>query len=181
MGSQHHVQIRTGDQDIINPGMDDNTLEKWNYFWQCANELRDYARKPHHKRVVYFLITDSAKLRDEFVSMNHDEEKARSILGDSYQDITMVVTGLPIQHIEAKTIKNKYSHNSTIDEDREQMIAGVNSAVIENWILSFTDYRLISRQGFGKLAAFHSQSSTTTISMPMVTRSCQERAIANLY
>lgn len=175
------MQIRTGDQDIINPGMDDNTLEKWNYFWQCANELRDYARKPHHKRVVYFLITDSAKLRDEFVAMNHDEEKARSILGDSYQDITMVVTGLPIQHIEAKTIKNKYSHNSTIDEDREQMIAGVNSAVIENWILSFTDYRLISRQGFGKLAAFHSQSSTTTISMPMVTRSCQERAIANLY
>lgn len=148
--------------------MDDNTLEKWNYFWKCANELREYARKPHHTHVVYFLITDSAKLRDEFVSMNQDEDKARSILGENYKDVTMVVTGLPIQHIEAKAIKNKYIHHKTVDEDQEQMIAGVNSAVIENWILSFTDYRLISRQGFGKLAAFHSQSATTTISMPMV-------------
>lgn len=153
----------------MNPEKDSNTLEKWDYFIKCANDLRDAKRQPHHKHVVYFLITDSAKLRDDFVSMNDDINKRRQYLGDQAEDVTMVVTGLPIEHIESKAIQHKYIHNNTQameHQDRAQMTAGVNSAVIENWLLSYTDYRLISRQGFGKLAAFHSKNAHTTIGMP---------------
>ncbi|KAI9495968.1 hypothetical protein BDB00DRAFT_953602 [Zychaea mexicana] len=167
------LQIRTGDSGIVNPGDDLNTLQMWDYFMICANQLREAKREPHHKQVVYFLITDSVRLRDEFVSLNHDKTKAQQFLGDNHQDVTMVVTGLPIEHVESKTIKPKFLHNITkadLTEDEQNTLAGVNAAVIENWLLSFTDYRLISRQGFGKLSAFHSKSSHTTIGMPKLSR-----------
>ncbi|KAI8142183.1 hypothetical protein BJV82DRAFT_615859 [Fennellomyces sp. T-0311] len=167
------LQIRTGDSGIVNPGKDTNTLEMWDYFMICANQLREAKRATHHKQVVYFLITDSARLRDEFVSLNYDKAKAQQFLGDNHQDVTMVVTGLPIEHVEARTIRPKFMNNKTeasLSADEQQTLAGVNAAVIENWLLSYTDYRLISRQGFGKLSAFHSNSAHTTIGMPKLSR-----------
>ncbi|KAI9320831.1 hypothetical protein BX666DRAFT_1911679 [Dichotomocladium elegans] len=163
------IQIRTGDIDIVNPEEDQNTLEMWNHFLRCANELRDSVRTPQHFRVVYFLVTDSTRLRNEFASLNNDLIKAREYLGEPYQDVTAVITGLPIEHVETKTIQHKFFPNKTEDEimaqDRRRTVSGVNAAVIENWLLSATDYRLISRQGFGKLAAFHCRTPNTTIAI----------------
>ncbi|KAF7722281.1 hypothetical protein EC973_003465 [Apophysomyces ossiformis] len=161
------LQIRTDDTALANPALDNNTLAKWNYFFQCANALRDARRQPHHKHVVYFLVTDSNALRNEFVSMNYNRALAQRIVGN---DTTMLVTGLPIKHLEPKVITPKFVNKPTgtkEDEyDDEAMVAGVNSAVIENWLLSYTDYRLISRKGFGKMAAFHANSARTTINLP---------------
>ncbi|KAI9270650.1 hypothetical protein BDA99DRAFT_502358 [Phascolomyces articulosus] len=167
------LQIRTGDSGIVDPGKDKNTLQMWDYFMICANQLREAKREAHHQQVVYFLITDSSHLRDEFVSLNHDKSKRRTYLGDNSDDVTMVVTGLPIEHVESKTIKPKFLQNITeasLTQDEQNTLAGVNAAVIENWLLSYTDYRLISRQGFGKLSAFHSSSAHTTIGMPKLSR-----------
>lgn len=122
--------------------------------------------------------------------MNDDREKRRQYLGENSDDVTMVVTGLPIEHVESKTIKHKYIHDDNEEQNtnRDQLTAGVNAAVIENWLLSYTDYRLISRQGFGKLAAFHSKSAHTTIAMPLVSpllentgTSCTRRDIDSFF
>ncbi|KAG0174484.1 hypothetical protein DFQ28_008785 [Apophysomyces sp. BC1034] len=158
------LQIRTDDSALADPELDDNTLSKWDYFFRCANALRDTHRKPHHQQVVYFLVTDSNTLRNEFVSMNHNQTLADQFVGN---DTTLLVTGLPIKHLEPKVIIPKFVHKDAIsDDDNDTIAAGVNSAVIENWLLSYTNYRLISRKGFGKMAAFHANSSRTTINLP---------------
>ncbi|CAB4392105.1 unnamed protein product [Rhizophagus irregularis] len=61
----------------------------------------------------------------------------------------VIISGLPIQ--------SNHSHHDHADD--------VNNAIIENWILSKTDYRIISPGGYGKLAAFHSKQLHTTVSM----------------
>ncbi|KAI8376520.1 uncharacterized protein BYT42DRAFT_498374 [Radiomyces spectabilis] len=164
------LQIRTDDSAMVNPDNDTNTLEKWDYFFHCANELREAKRLPQHKHVVYFLITDSVKLRDEFITLNTDESLARRFLGEAFNETTAVITGLPISHVEAKTVATKYRKDVALDNSHQELLDGVNGAIIENWLLSYTDYRLISRQGFGKLAAFHSQSARTTIGLPKVNK-----------
>ncbi|ORX46525.1 hypothetical protein DM01DRAFT_1339532 [Hesseltinella vesiculosa] len=159
------LQIRTNDTAMADPDKDTNTLEDWDYYFTCANKLRDARREPHHRRVVYFLLTDSSKLREQFVSMNHDKELRDKFIQDD--DTSMVVTGLPIEHIEAKTVKTKAEIGLTEDDSNlEKLLAGTHSAIIDNWLLSYTDYRLISRQGFGKIAAFHASNSHSTISLP---------------
>ncbi|KAI9316436.1 hypothetical protein BX666DRAFT_1858904 [Dichotomocladium elegans] len=168
------LQIRTGDSGIVNPDRDISSLADWSYFLTCANQLREAKRTQIHTEIIYFLVTDSAHLRDEFVALNHDKTKAAAFLGPGYEDVTMVVTGLPIEHIEAKTVRPKFAPNKTLEpEPQDDITAGVHAAVIENWLLSYTDYRLISRQGFGKLAAFHAQDAHTTIGMPKV--SCRRK------
>ncbi|KAF7731593.1 hypothetical protein EC973_009357 [Apophysomyces ossiformis] len=161
--------IRTDDNAIVNPQFDKNDLDKWDYFLTCANQLASVKRKPHHKRVVYFLVTDSAKLRDHFVSMNADRELAKKFISDGHEDTSMVITGLPIDHIEPDQVAKYINVTDPKDVNVHSMTPGVNSAVIENWLLSYTDFRLISQQGYGKLAAFHAKSDDTTISMPRVT------------
>ncbi|KAI9299787.1 hypothetical protein BJ944DRAFT_171877 [Cunninghamella echinulata] len=163
------LQIRTDDTALAHPEDDTNNFETWDYFLTCANKLRDAKRQPHHQRVVYFLLTDSNKLRQEFVSMNTDQALRDKYIQDD--DTSMVVTGLPIEHIEAKTVKTKFEADITAnDSDHQRLLAGVNSAVIDNWLLSYTDYRLISRQGFGKMAAFHATDPQSTISLPRLDR-----------
>jgi len=46
------------------------------------------------------------------------------------------------------------------------MTPGVNSAYMENWLLGETQYRVISIQGYGKMASFYSGDDRTSISMP---------------
>ncbi|KAI7870039.1 hypothetical protein BDF14DRAFT_1778694 [Spinellus fusiger] len=164
------LQIRTDDRALTNPEEDTNTLEQWDYFIKCANDLRDSVRKPHHTQVVYFLVTDSLSLRKEFVSMNQNEELAKRFLGDSYKETTLLVTGLPIEHMEPKTVYTMLSPSSIAKmlKVKGEMSGAVNSALIENWLLSAANYRLISRKGFGKMAAFNSQSPRTTINLPVI-------------
>ncbi|CAI2163033.1 6013_t:CDS:2 [Funneliformis geosporum] len=61
----------------------------------------------------------------------------------------VIISGLPI--------KSHHGHHDNIDD--------VNNAIIENWILSKTDYRVISPGGYGKLSAFHSKQLHTTVLM----------------
>ncbi|CDH55753.1 proteophosphoglycan ppg4 [Lichtheimia corymbifera JMRC:FSU:9682] len=164
------MQIRTDDNAMANPQWDSNSLEQWDYFLTCANQLASVKRQPHHKRVVYFLITDSVRLRDEFASINSNSTLAEMYLGQYHNETSTVITGLPIQHIEPDQVE-KYIHvEHHVEVTIERMTPGVNSAVIENWLLANTDYRIISPQGYGKLAAFHSNSDNSTISLPRYTR-----------
>ncbi|KAG0164295.1 hypothetical protein DFQ28_005327 [Apophysomyces sp. BC1034] len=163
------MQIRTDDNAIVNPQWDKNDLKKWDYFLTCANQLAQVKRQPHHKRVVYFLVTDSAKLRSHFVSMNNDRDLAKEFVKDGYDSTSMVVTGLPIEHIEPQQVAKYINVTDPKAVSLQSMTPGVNSALIENWLLGYTDYRLISQQGYGKLAAFHAKSDDSTISMPRVT------------
>ncbi|KAI9024947.1 hypothetical protein CLU79DRAFT_790398 [Phycomyces nitens] len=166
------LQIRTDDRALANPESDENTLEQWDYFFKCANDLRDAKKQDHHKTVVYFLITDSISLREQFISMNHNKTLAKEVLGDGYEYTSLVTTGLPIEHMEPTVVIPKFSADAKtkLRKARGHMLAGVNSAVIENWLLSATNYRLISRKGYGKMAAFHAKEARTTINLPEIER-----------
>ncbi|KAL0088187.1 hypothetical protein J3Q64DRAFT_1813217 [Phycomyces blakesleeanus] len=166
------LQIRTDDRALANPESDDNTLEQWDYFFKCANDLRDAKKRDHHKTVVYFLITDSISLREQFISMNNNKILAKQVLGDGYKYTSLVTTGLPIEHMEPTVVIPKFSADakSKLLKAKGHMLAGVNSAVIENWLLSATNYRLISRKGYGKMAAFHAKEARTTINLPEIGR-----------
>ncbi|CAO3700349.1 unnamed protein product [Rhizopus stolonifer] len=161
------IQIRTDDNALANPQYDHNGLEKWGHFLKCAGELASFKRKPHHKQVVFFLVTDSAHLRDEFVSLNHDKELARKYLDeDLVQVSSMVITGLPIEHIEPEQIAKYIEVEDPKEVNKARMQPGVNSAYMENWLLGLTQYRVISVQGYGKMASFYSGEDKTSISMP---------------
>ncbi|KAI7882490.1 hypothetical protein K492DRAFT_229934 [Lichtheimia hyalospora FSU 10163] len=160
------MQVRTDDNALANPQLDHNSLEMWDYYLTCANQVASVQRRPHHKRVVYFMITDSLRLRDEFKSLNTNTTLAKQFLGQYFDETSTVVTGLPVEHIEPEQVE-KYIHvENPVEVTRERMTPGVNSAVIENWLLSYADFRIISPQGYGKLAAFHSRSDNSTISLP---------------
>lgn len=164
------MQVRTDDNALANPQDDANSLEKWNYFLTCANQLAQVQRKPHHQRIVYFMVTDSVRLRDEFKSLNEDTALAKKYLGQHYMDTSTVVTGLPVEHIEPDQVAKYINVTIPVEVTRARMTPGVNSAVIENWLLGNTDFRLISPQGYGKLAAFHSRSENSTIALPRANR-----------
>ncbi|KAG2173594.1 hypothetical protein INT43_005012 [Umbelopsis isabellina] len=161
------IQIRTGDNQIVNPKEDELTVESYSYFLTCANQLTKAYRQPYHKKVVYFLITDSAKLRDEMMDLNTNAATHQEYL--SSKDTVVLTTGLPIEHVEPAQVAKYINITEPIVETQEQKVAGINSAVIENWLLANTNYRVISQQGYGKLAAFHSNIDGTTYGMPRIT------------
>lgn len=161
------IQIRTGDNQIVNPKEDELTVASYSYFLTCANQLTKAYRQPHHKKVVYFLITDSAKLRDEMMDLNTNTATHQYYL--SSKDTVVLTTGLPIEHVEPAQVAKYINITEPIVETQEQKVAGINSAVIENWLLANTNYRVISQQGYGKLAAFHSNIDGTTYGMPRIT------------
>jgi hypothetical protein len=160
------IQIRTDDSALADPSKDINDLDKWSHFFRCASELAQYKIKPN-QHVVFFLITDSQHLRDQFALLNDDKQLSSVYFGDIAYKSTMVVTGLPIEHIEIDQVSKKYG---TAEQRKkaniERMLPGSNSAYIENWLLAYTKYRVISPQGYGKMAAFYSGYDYTTISIP---------------
>ncbi|KAI8075949.1 uncharacterized protein B0P05DRAFT_572662 [Gilbertella persicaria] len=161
------IQIRTDDNALANPQYDVNSLDKWAHFFKCAGELAIFKKEAHHKHVVFFLVTDSAHLRDEFAKMSYDRELIKQYFGEELADISsMVVTGLPIEHIEPDQIAKYIDVEVHKEVNLERMRPGVNSAYMENWLLGETQYRVISIQGYGKMASFYSGDDRTSISMP---------------
>lgn len=161
------IQIRTDDNALANPQFDLNNLEKWGHFVKCASELASFKKQEHHKHIVFFLVTDSAHLRDEFVSMNTNKALAAKYIDEEILDISsMIITGLPIEHIEPDQIAKYIDVKEHKAVNLERMTPGVNSAYMENWLLGETQYRVISIQGYGKMAAFYSGDDKTSISMP---------------
>lgn len=77
-----------------------------------------------------------------------DSEHLRQDAVERLQDRT-IVSGLPIEHIHK----------------RRGHVDGVHNAIIENWILAKTTYRVISQGGYGKLATFHSKRLHSTVLM----------------
>ncbi|KAI8647037.1 hypothetical protein BD408DRAFT_409107 [Parasitella parasitica] len=161
------IQVRTDDNALANPQYDVNGLEKWGHFLKCASELASFKKKDHHKHIVFFLVTDSAHLRDEFVALNTNRELAKTYIGGDIVDISsMVITGLPIEHIEPDQIAKYIDVEVHKEVNLQRMTPGVNSAYMENWLLGETQYRVISIQGYGKMASFYSGEDKTSISMP---------------
>ncbi|KAI9280712.1 hypothetical protein BY458DRAFT_500129 [Sporodiniella umbellata] len=161
------IQIRTDDNALANPQLDKNGLKRWGHFLKCAGELASFKRESHHNRIVFFLITDSNHLRKEFVSLNSNKELASQYLSESLvKDSSFVITGLPIEHIEPEQVAKYIDVKDPKKVNRARMQPGVNSAYMENWLLGLTQYRVISIQGYGKMATFYSGEDRSSISMP---------------
>lgn len=161
------IQIRTDDNALANPQLDKNGLKRWGHFLKCAGEMARFKRQDHHKHVVFFLVTDSNHLRKEFVSLNHNKASAQKYLPQDIVDTSsFVITGLPIEHIEPEQIAKYIDVKNPKELNRMRMQPGVNSAYMENWLLGLTQYRVISVQGYGKMASFYSGKDQTSISMP---------------
>jgi hypothetical protein len=162
------IQIRTDDNAMANPQYDFEGVEKWNYFFHCAGELAEYKMESQHKHVIFFLVTDSTHLRNEFTALNNNKEVAKTLFGDIADIATMVTTGLPIEHIEPDQVAKYIDVEVKKQVNIERMLPGSNSAYMENWLLGYTQYRVISPQGYGKMAAFFSTDDKASISMPRV-------------
>ncbi|KAG1194490.1 hypothetical protein G6F36_000175 [Rhizopus arrhizus] len=161
------IQIRTDDNALANPQHDSNGLKKWGHFLKCAGELASFKREPHHKHIVFFLVTDSAHLRKQFVSLNRNKDLAQKYLSeDIVKSSSMVITGLPLEHIEPDQVAKYIDVEDPKEVNKARMQPGVNSAYMENWLLGHTQYRVISVQGYGKMASFYSGEDKTSISMP---------------
>ncbi|KAG1241286.1 hypothetical protein G6F68_016854 [Rhizopus microsporus] len=78
----------------------------------------------------------------------------------------MVITGLPLEHIEPDQVAKYIDVEDPKEVNKARMQPGVNSAYMENWLLGHTQYRVISVQGYGKMASFYSGEDKTSISMP---------------
>ncbi|CAJ0848945.1 6421_t:CDS:2 [Entrophospora sp. SA101] len=111
------IHIRTG--DVYEQTL---SLQDYSHFFSCADQItRTYA--PPNKKVIYYLVTDSIKLREEAYSkFNH-----------------VIISGFSIDPGH-----DYYDHAD-----------GVNNAIVENWILSKTDYRV----------SFHSKQLHSTVSL----------------
>ncbi|KAL0078085.1 hypothetical protein J3Q64DRAFT_1767625, partial [Phycomyces blakesleeanus] len=68
-------------------------LNAYKQMFEMNSILNPVHKQPHHKRVVYFLVTDSLKLRDEFVN-----------IGTGHKDTTTVDKRATIEHIEPAQI-----------------------------------------------------------------------------
>ncbi|CAJ0875622.1 11073_t:CDS:2 [Entrophospora sp. SA101] len=111
------IHIRTG-----NTYEQTHSLQDYSHFFRCADQLaQTYAPD---KKAIYYLVTDSVKIRDEAYSKLDQ----------------VIISGLPIQP----------------SDDYYDYADSVNNAIVENWILSKTDYRL---------AAFHSKQLHSTVSL----------------
>ncbi|CAG8779810.1 9138_t:CDS:2, partial [Dentiscutata erythropus] len=132
------IQIRTGDSKMNKKdGLGhSHSLQEYKHFFRCADQLTQMYSAPSQK-VIYFLVTDSVRLRDEAIQkLEH-----------------VIVSGLPV------------SGEGNKEENDWDKANEINNAIIENWILSKTDYRVISPGGYGKLSAFHSKQLHSTVSM----------------
>jgi hypothetical protein len=62
------IQIRTDDTNIVGSRSNESSTLTWLkiriLFSKCTRHIGENRRQPHHTKIVYFLITDSASLRD---------------------------------------------------------------------------------------------------------------------
>ncbi|CAG8642237.1 10453_t:CDS:2 [Gigaspora rosea] len=104
------IQIRTGDSKMNNKdGLGhSHSLQEYKHFFKCADQLTQMYSAPSQK-VIYFLVTDSVRLRDEAIQkLEH-----------------VIVSGLPVS--------GEGNKGEDYDWDKADEI---NDAIIENWILS---------------------------------------------
>ncbi|KAI9281529.1 hypothetical protein BY458DRAFT_531462 [Sporodiniella umbellata] len=161
------IQIRTDDTTLVNPQNDHHTLKRWGHFLRCAAELAEFKREARHTHIVFFLVTDSGHLREAFEALNRNRTEAEHYLGQPLAAMaSMVISGLPIEHIEPEQITKQIHEEDPRQINKLRMQPGVNSAYMENWLLGLTHYRVISVQGYGKMAAFYSAHDHSSISMP---------------
>ncbi|KAI5474811.1 putative glycosyltransferase [Pseudohyphozyma bogoriensis] len=136
------IQIRTGDQSMQNvEGGDVDQVEKYGYFFQCAERVSQvYARQD--QKIVWFLLSDSEHLKQAALRVFPDK---------------VVVSGIGASHLGDQ---NKYAKNTTETLDRFQ------DSIADSWIQEGADFQLITRDsGFGRLHAFRRGKSASTITI----------------
>ncbi|GAA5857662.1 hypothetical protein JCM8547_004321 [Rhodosporidiobolus lusitaniae] len=154
------IQIRTGDVYMRDPELDVvNTVERHQHWFDCANEVVETYALPS-QRPLYFLITDSAHLR----------QSASLAFPDR-----VVVSGLAQHHNELRDDSNKLlrvtedqGRARTVEEMKEEL-EGLQNTVAESWIFEAMDFALLSKNsGFGKIPTFVHGKPHRAISVPRV-------------
>lgn len=126
------IQIRVGDRTLAKGRRDFTGLVQYDAFFDCAAQLEANRRASPKQRVLYYMISDSVRLR----------KLASAALGPK------LVTSLdvPVQH-------SRKEYRLTEDGMRR----GFASAAAEMWLFSLTDYQIITlHSGFGRLGAYMS-------------------------
>jgi hypothetical protein len=126
------IQIRVGDRTLVKGRRDFTPLAQYDAFFDCAAQLEASRRASPRQRVLYYLISDSVRLR----------KLAVAALGPK------LVTSLdvPVQHS-----RKEY------DLSEEGLRRGFESAAAEMWLFSLTNYQIITlHSGFGRLGAYMS-------------------------
>ncbi|KAI5478724.1 ABC transporter [Pseudohyphozyma bogoriensis] len=135
------LQIRTGDAAMVSGGDTSNTIDKWSYFFNCAERVAQVHARPD-QRVVFMLLSDSEHLKKEALAKYPGK---------------VMITGIGASHV---------AHNSTGGRSPTQTMDALQDAVADAWVQEGADFQIISREsGFGRLQAFRRGKPGTTIAL----------------
>lgn len=128
------IQIRTGDDTMMNQTLDDPTLDEAEAvvgahasIFQCAETIEKKIVAASNKRVVWFLLTDSVNLRKS------------AVLKFGSKVLTNIQGSNNLKHIR----KDRGGGGA----------AAMMYAAGEHWLFSLADYHVFEFGGYGKTAA----------------------------
>jgi hypothetical protein len=161
------IQIREGDQTMKNAlkssAYQITTHENRKYFLDCASliehQLINELDKWNHKRILWYLVTDSISSRKEL----------KQLIGDKL----IVNVRHEIAHSRHYSLKLSGEHGKSTSEQgiveattNEEVIEAFRLAAAENWLLSLTNFKVISGwSGYGRIASAQSMMTGTTFSI----------------
>lgn len=125
------IQIRVGDK-VFTTGEDDATVAFYAAFFDCATQLEASRRRYPEHRVVWYLISDSVRLR--------------RLAAEAFGPKLLTSLGTTVKHTRKKR-----------DTDPAEVQRAFRAAVAEVWLFSLCDYHVPSlHSGFGRTGAYMS-------------------------
>ncbi|ORY58335.1 hypothetical protein BCR35DRAFT_247179, partial [Leucosporidium creatinivorum] len=143
------IQIRTGDESLVSGDTDlMNTVERHSQFFECAEQVASTYAIPSQK-IVYYLVSDSAHLREDALR--------------AFPDGKVVLSGFHPQHLELALTDTE--EGMDLDGIRASL-DGMMETIAENWIFAGTDFQLLTWQsGFGKIPTWLRGRPGSTIAL----------------
>jgi len=125
------IQIRVGDK-VFTTGEDSSTVEVYRAFFDCAAQIEASRRRSADQKVVYYLISDSTRLR--------------RLAAEAFGAKLLTSVDGVVKHTRKKR-----------SADPAEVLKAFRAAVAEMWLFSLCDYHTTTlRSGFGRTGAFMS-------------------------
>ncbi len=148
------IQIRVGDATLVGgngggSGKPLETLERFTAFFDCAAQIEDGRRRLPAQHVLYYLISDSTRLR----------RLAAEAMGGKL----LTSTDAPVQHSregqQGGVVGGGGGRGGSTSPkpSRAEVVRAFQAAAAEMWLFALTNYQVISlHSGYGRFGAFAS-------------------------
>ena len=134
------IQIRVGDFVFSNPDKANQVqLEDYMPYFECAQQIQKHRRTQATKQVLWYLVSDSQRLKELAVDKFGAE-------------LLVTSTAAPSRHVICAKDTGRTDCGK---EAREEMAGSLAAAAADMMGLAETDYIVLTRKsGFGKVAAW---------------------------